>query len=229
MARLFDNASSQYLSVSGSCGLTSGPFSFAAWFYPDEYAASVIMSLEGHPLYNQNSLYQTSANPFKVGVYYLGEGGTGRDVQTPNTGTTNAWHHAVGCFSTASRDVYLDGGTAGQDSTSDAPNPDFGTPTTDIGRRNDGDPLYFSGRIAEVGIWNVVLDATDITNLYTNKYCPLLVKPGNLVAYWKLAGTASPEPDDKNDYDLTLYNSPTQADHPPGIVYSLGVPKIWLF
>jgi len=45
---------------------------------------------------------------------------------------------------------------------------------------------------------------------------PLAVRPQSLVAYWPLYGNVSPETDIISGYDMTLYNSPTEADsHPP--------------
>lgn len=214
MARLFDDASSQYLTRSGAA-VTAPPFTMACWFYSDDALIEQVLL----------SLSDTATNTqfFRLGLrgdtagdhaeIQTRSGGTADFVETSTGYSVNTWHHACGVWtSSASRAVYLDGGGAGTSSASVTPS---GLDNTNIGatvRLNTNQ--FMSGRVAEAAIWDVALDAAEVAAL-AKGFSPLLIRPQSLVAYWPLVGNDSPELDRwKNGYDLTLTNAPTKADHP---------------
>jgi hypothetical protein len=74
---------------------------------------------------------------------------------------------------------------------------------------------YFTGRIAKVGLWNVALSGADVAALQTA--LPSAVQTASLQSYWKLCGTASPEPDaGLQDHPLAVTGT-AQDVNPPAV------------
>jgi hypothetical protein len=69
------------------------------------------------------------------------------------------------------------------------------------------------GKMAEAAMWNTALSASELGLLFAGMK-PNRVKLANLIAYWPLLGTASPETELIAGASLTLTNSPTQGTHP---------------
>lgn len=210
MARLFDDATTEYLEVASSA-VSGYPLTLAGWFYSDDAAAEqVIVSVADSA---------TSAN-YHVLVAHGGLGGdpvTARSraangtAQSSTGYSINTWHHACGVFTAADdRAAFIDGGSKGTDATSSA---DTGFDAMSIGRVGDSSPSdYFSGRIAEVGIWDVALSDAEVAVLGAG-YSPLFVRPQNLVAYWSLI--RDEDQDRVGGFDMTAFNTPTIATHAP--------------
>jgi hypothetical protein len=220
MARAFDDASSEYLQT-GTWSNLALPITIACWFYSDDLTihqrpVSVLdhtnaqydfISLQlrgneaGDPVAAQAQLVET---------FGMSKSGSGYSA--------NTWHHIVGVFaSTTSRTVYLDGVAGTEDTTSIASN---GYSRTEIGRVSEGDGTsdlqYMSGNVAEFGLWSVVLTATEIAALAAG-FWPPMIRPASLHSYSPLIGRLSPEIDRVGGNDLTLFNTPTTAAHPPVI------------
>jgi len=218
MSRLFDDGSSQYLEID-STPITDYPFSMSAWIYCDDLTLgqAILMlidksestrywgiglggDVESDPAWNRARNYGSS---------YL--------AYTSSGYSANTWHNIVGIFtSSISRDIYIDGGSKGSETTNVA----VTTPDRlSIGRIGGTSPSnYFSGRIAEVGFWSAILSAGNITSL-KNKDAPSIVDASNLKCYWPLIDD---DDDDKGGYNMTAYNSPTFTDHVPGMNYGGG-------
>lgn len=129
--------------------------------------------------------------------------------------TTNTWEHGVGVFTNAnSRTVYFNGGNS-------ATNTAFGGVTgadrTAIARMADSSPfgVGFATSIAEVGVWDRELTASEITALATG-YAPSYFKNG-LVAYYPLIGKVDPETDLKGGVNLTSTGAGVSSH--PKIIY----------
>jgi hypothetical protein len=127
------------------------------------------------------------------------------------TSTLNQWCHLCGVIeSNSSRKVYLDGTEVGSNTTSistqDAANSIL------IGARSNSGSIgnYFSGDIAEVGIWNVALTAAEIASLAKGMTCDK-VRPQSLVFYAPLVRDLI---DAKSGLALTNNNGATVANHP---------------
>lgn len=223
MARLFDDASSQYLERAAAV-VSAVPLTISAWFNSNDSAATQGIVCLGNPASGDaNAMVALYASGGDVGdpvKLLVGTGGTWTAVVTTSGYSVNTWHHACAvCASSTSRSVYIDGGSVGTDTTSKALPP---ITTTGIGELIDPTrEQFFSGNIAEVGIWDVALDAAEIAALGKG-FSPVLIRPQSLVAYWPIGGNDSPELDRwKNRYDLTLANTPTKSDH-PRIYYTTG-------
>lgn len=207
MARSF---SDNYLSID-SAVLSGVPMTMACWFNSSNATLTqYLMCLVDKDVTTQfHALFiQGSAVGDPVCAYSFA--GTGAYSTTTTGYSINTWHHACGVWSaTNSRKSYIDAGSVGENTTDLTP---VGLDRTAIGklmRSTPGGPFY--GRIAEAGIWNVVLDTSEISALARGAL-PLRVRPGSLVAYWPLWGRTSPEIDPVGKYDMTVVGA-TAADH----------------
>lgn len=227
MARLFDDASSEYAEYAGAV-VSSYPLTMACWFRTDSVTINqMLMSIV------DNSNQQT--RDAELGIFGTVGGDPlrarkdGQNGSSVGTVVANQWMHAAGVFEASQVTGYLDGtaGTPNAQVDSLAAAAD----TTSVGRRNTGAAanLYMSGRIAEAAIWNVALSAASVSAL-SGGSSPLTVRPDALVAYWPLWGTHSTEIDlhprsvDATDYDLTL-NGTTSSNGPPVVPFSK---RLWL-
>jgi len=217
MARSFDDTCHHYLGL-GATVVSGPPLTMACWFYGDD--ASVegnMMSVTSLVAQESHALSLTSAAEGQRVAASSEEDGVWHLAETTCPWTPNVWSHACGVWADDdSRHAYLDGADKG--TNSDAC--DLGW----LGRMNVGGLLYgygtptqsFSGRIAEAAIWSTALGDAEVGSLAAG-YCPLLVRPGDLVAYWPLGGVFGRYDLDrwKNGYDLIPYIVPDWADHPP--------------
>ncbi len=200
MARLFDDAQSQYLEID-QIAVGSVPISIACWCYPDavsRFAGLVVLA--DKDVANMQQILRIDNND-KINATSWDASGA-QSAVTSTTVSVNTWHHAAAVFAANNdRRAYLDGGGKGTSATSRTP---VGLDRMSIGRAGDSTPgIYMSGRIAEVGIWNAALSDDEIASLAKGA-SPLLVKPANLVAYWNLFGRSCPEPDIVGGFDMTL-------------------------
>lgn len=160
-------------------------------------------------------LYSPAASGFR---FFAGFSGTIGDwsIATPSTG---AWHHLGLTYngsSTVNNPImYLDGSSVTVTRLV-APVGTIGASTQPyiIGNRADG-LRHWNGRLAEFAVWpGTILSAGDMTALYNSgngaRADSLATQP---TAYWKLCGTASPEPNDVVGSSGTVTGTAQQA-HP---------------
>lgn len=140
---------------------------------------------------------------------YVGSSG---EVAGSTAIATGTWYQGGAAFAANnSRTLYLNGVSEGTNSTSLSGL--SGLSATVLGRLEWSSNIqYFPGLIAEAGVWSVSL-GTDEWAMLGAGVSPLLVRPQSLVAYWPLIGRASPEPDLRGGFNLTLTGT-AQADHP---------------
>lgn len=212
MARAFDDASSQYLQ-NNNVIVADDPCTFACWFRADDDTISSHLVSIANSASNAGeiSLESRGAHGDVIGFIHS-DGTVGGRASSTTSWTANTWRHAAGVLvGNSSRFAYLDGGGKGSNTTT------IGTGTytrTAIARLPRLSPAsYYSGSIAEVGIWSAALTDAEIAILALG-YSPLLVRPQSLVAYWPLIGRTSPEIDRVGGYNMTLVNAPTTAVHP---------------
>ena len=210
MARLFDDASSQYLSYA-SAVLSAVPISLACWFNTDNTAAeqeliSICRSNADH-WHSLRASGSIGGDPIRASTF---DGGWNA-AQTTTGYSANTWHHACGVWAAAdSRSAYIDGGSKHTQTSSRTPT---SLDLTYIGANefSSSPTNYMSGSIAEVGIWNVALTDAEVAIL-AKGYSPLFVRPQSLVLYIPLIRD--------NDEDLigglsfTANGSPTVSAHP---------------
>jgi len=210
MARLFDDASSEYLNNS-SAVVSAYPFTVSCWIYPDASDDQVVFSIVSKTeagrfhLVGLNTSDNAEVRTRNGGASTLGIATSG------NTVTLDAWNHILGRFISATdRRVILNGDTEATNATNSTPS---SLTDTAIGRFDGISPgNYFSGRIAEVCIWDV-----DISNSVEQAALlgvqPARIQSNNIVSYWPIWGDDDPEPDLFGSTDMTVNNSPAKAVH----------------
>ncbi len=208
MARLFDNALSQYLEIDQAI-VADYPFTLACWFNVDSAASGqTLMAITDKDVGDQiHTFFLSSDQTVRYGV----NDPAWAVAITSTTWSLDTWHHAcaVGAASN-SRSVYLDGG--GKATSMDTRDPS-GMDRFSIGRNGDSTPSsYMSGATAEVAIWDVALTDAEVAILAL-KYSPLLVRPGDLVFYMPLIRDR--DFDIVGGVSLTAFNTPTIAAHSP--------------
>ena len=216
MAYLFDDASLERL-IMASAPLTAAPMSVSAWVYPDANQNNGLFCLYDGTSDEAFALLLQSGN---TAAWFARHLAVNASASSANTATLNTWNHVVGVESASNgRSVRLNGGTAGTDSTSKIPS-GINAMLLASSISGAGD-VYLSGRLAEVGVWNVALTADEQIALSVG-YSPTMIRPGNLVAYWPMdrttfnTGAGAITLDRwRNGYSLTEVNTPAIADHPP--------------
>jgi hypothetical protein len=156
------------------------PFTFAAWIYPTDTTNGQTVFYNGDTGgtvgYYMN--YRANLTNKPVGVIHLpASGGSAEARQDPGI-TTSRWAHVAAVFtSTNSRSAYVDGA-----STTNTDSKTSVTPTKIEYGRFGSAAGYFTGAMAEAGIWNVALSADEITAL-SKGFSPLLVRPSALIHF----------------------------------------------
>lgn len=216
MAILFDDGSTEYLQY-GSPVHTTEPMTMAAWLYTDsiaieESAMGIFDTAGGSTWYALELRGQDANDP--VSAFQRGTAdGVARSSSGPSA---NTWFHGCAVFtSSTSRAAFFNGGSKGTDSTEITT---AGLDVTCIGGRRDSTPsAYWSGSIAECAIWSVALSDAEVA-LLAKGFSPLFFQPQNLVSYWPLIYLTDIN-DRIGDGNMTAYNTPVTAVHPPKIIY----------
>lgn len=201
MARLFDDAKSQYAEYAGAV-VSAAPFTIVGWCRADAIGRWQGILWIGDKDVTNEFFVLTLDNVNKVRATAQTAGGASSAITT-TTVSANTWHHVAAVYAAANdRRAYLDGGGKGTNAVNRVV---AGADRTSIGRWADSTPDgYFSGRIAEAAIYNVALTDDEIAQLATGA-SPLLVRPDALVAYWPLSGHDCPEQDLVGGFPMTLY------------------------
>jgi hypothetical protein len=214
MAILFNDSVSEYLGDGTVSGLTAEPITLAGWFYHDAAQTGCIVGLADASVADtERFLLLAGRGGGNDQVSAFAEAAT--DEALTGTYSRDVWNHGAAVFtSNSSRTAYLNGvaGTANTNNSSVT-----GIDAVAIGRSPDSTPSsYMSGRVAEVGIWDVALTTGEIEALAAG-VTPLQVRPGNLMHYWPLWGNNDPAIDLVGGVNLTWNNGPEKATHSPAI------------
>jgi hypothetical protein len=163
------DGSNEHVRANSDCGITSYPFTLAAWAETDALhavganglvglfdssAINVIYGIETVRGVNTPAIYA-----FNGGSFFSASGST----NTLNTG----WHFFVGVFeSNTLKRLYVNGRLEATLTN----NVTFNTATdvVDFGRHGDSSPTaYQDGRVANVCVWNRIVLPSEILRLYT--------------------------------------------------------------
>jgi hypothetical protein len=204
MARNF-NGTNQYLSTASSPVLNV-PMTLAFWARTSASLnnAAVAVGESGSGTHRQQVQFHTGL----IAAATVGSAGASFANSSVNA-TSNQWVHAAGVFSAAdSRLIYFDGANTGSNTVSNTTN---NANAIYIGARNaNGVGLYFTGDIAEVGIWNAALTAAEVASLAKGMTCDK-IRPQSLVFYAPLVRDLI---DAKGGLTITNNNTATVATHP---------------
>lgn len=214
MARVFDSASEQYLTIT-IVAAAFHPITMACWFkttdMDNNQALICIVDNSGGGEFFRLLLRGAEAGD---PVTAQARGGPGGDpVDTSSGYSSGVWHHACAVFvNSTERHVYIDGGSKVSD------NDNSGNPgsldRTAIGflDRADVSTGFMNGSIAEVGIWGSALTDSQV-GILADGYSPLSLLPFDLRVYLPLIR------DDDNSWgryrmEFNAINGPTIAKHP---------------
>lgn len=225
MARLF-NGSDEYLQIDSS-PVTAHPLTFCCWWYPtDDTVQSEFFFLGdkdgGTQWYALGS--RLDGADFKARLRVASAGNLHNYVwDTSGNLSENTWHHVLArCTSITDQDLFRDGVKTDGNTGKDPLPGNFDR--VSIARLGDATPSnYAAGGAAEAAIWNAALTDAEAISL-AKGYSPLFVRPQNLRAYWPLIRDG--DQDRTGDYDLTAFNTPGIASHPPQMKYP--VPQLFI-
>ena len=228
MARLFDAASLEHLGID-STPITGTPLAMSCWFNRSSIAAVGMTLVWVGDKGASRTAWWLEIQGFGAGnrleFYSALQAGQAITTTTTVAANTGQWYHACGIEASATdRRVLLDNGGKGTNSTSVIP---IGIDRINIARRGDSSPSeYFGGSIAESAIWDLSdwpgVTASDKADSFEAIALPALAQgyspmffPLGLVAYWPLI--RDEDQDRVGGYDLTAFNIPSIAAHPPVI------------
>jgi hypothetical protein len=203
------NGSTQYLSTA-SAPASGLPMTIAAWLRPTTLAGmrAVTVGVNGGTHRNQLGVY-TTANLLGIQAVSVGTNG-GFVSQTDVIASSGTLFHGCAVLtSSTSRTAYLNGTAAvtnttnvGTQDTANAVSIGSGWATT-LG-------AYYTGDIAEVGVWDVALTAAEVASLAKGFTCDR-VRLDNLVFYAPLIRDLI---DKVGGRTITNNNTATVANHP---------------
>jgi hypothetical protein len=215
MARVFAADSSTHATYDGTPPVTAAPFTVSAWARCTDSGTGIfrrVLSIGDKDVNNQKwDLIFTEF--FGRAVRWQAETSAGAAFAFRGSWSVNAWHHVCGVEAASnSRHLYLDGSIGTSDTTSRAPS---GADRISVGKPAGSSPAsveYFTGDIAEVGIWDVALTADEIASL-ARGVVPPLVRPASLVFYAPIVGRSTVVRDLVGGLSLTLSGTSASA-HP---------------
>jgi hypothetical protein len=198
--------------ASSTVEVTGTPISMACWGKTTTFGTAISISdTAGDTDYFWFLWNTTGGNPIQATVEHSGTTGSA----TSTTGwTSGVWAHGAVVFaSSTSRAAYINGGSKGTNATSVTP---AGIDATDISAlKRSSLSVFFSGSLAECGIWNVAL-TDDEVGVLAKGYAPPCVERGALVAYYPMVNDSTSLKDiaGTTTNNLTLTGGAV-ADHPP--------------
>jgi len=219
MAYGFVKASSQYLSINDTAALDiTGAITVACWakrssdLTTDQQLVAKYESSAGK--LNQRSyllLVSTSGNL----AFITTQDGTGSTVsrRDSSSSTSATFQHLCGTWSPVNYpNVYIAGTLSNGTPQGTTANTSIlsGTANLTIGAGSSGTGSFFTGDIAEIGIWNAALTADEIASLAKGMTCDK-IRPQNLVFYAPLVRDLN---DQKGGLTITNNNGATVANHP---------------
>ena len=231
MAWLFDDADSEYLERSDTCGITGYPFVLAAWVYPDAADNCGVLSFCG---LSTNYLHELRLrDPPDTDVIASSSEPIAKYAATSTSYVINTWNHVAALFvADDDRRVLLNNAGKGTNTSDSVSWAEVGAVKTQVGRAKWSSPHDFSGLIADAAGWDLSdwpgATAADKATEFERLALPALAArhsprcfPLGLVAHWELLEESGSTAYDRvGHYDLTAYNGPTPGqDHPGGLLF----------
>ncbi len=154
--------------ANGDFDMLGGPLSISIWVLTTESALSSLVTKQNTSIPNSSGEYNLDMNAAGQVRMAMGFGGGQGEARVSNTIINDGlWHHVVATYSPTEVDLYVDGvlATSGSNSIGaplvlfDSPQPlQFGIAVPDTTPHN--------GRLDDIGIWNRVLSASEVLDLF---------------------------------------------------------------
>lgn len=205
------NGTSQYL-LASPAPATGHPMTLAAWCRPTSMTGTRTVIAVGQTpaaTRHRNQIVMLSTGALRLACV----SSSTATVDTTATSTTNTWVHAAGVVtSLSSRTIYMNGASAVTNATTIAAYNTF--TEMGIGAQQGSTAStyenFWTGDLAEVGVWNVALTADEIASLGKGVTCDQ-VRPQSLVFYAPLVRNIG---DIARNIALSNVNTATVANHP---------------
>lgn len=214
MTRLFVAGLTQFLEIDAA-PIIAPPFTMSCWFRFDAVANGSMMWIGDKD--NGVNYWAINGNLFGAGdpLQFLARNAAGETITETSTGISiGVWYHALAIARASDdRSILLDAGGEGTSAVNRLP---LNADRISIGRHGDSSPgRYMSGAVAEPVVWNTVLTRQEGQKL-ADGYPAVFIRPQSRVAYWPL--TSAEDFDWQRRYDLTAFNTPGVAPHPPKVL-----------
>lgn len=218
MARSNTGSTSNWFE-NASAAVAAYPATLACWFNAANVTSTQnLISITNAGGSSYLSLVIDGNNEYSFNDQVVADAGGSGSAQahSGSTYTANTWNHACAVHASATSHLAYLNGSAGSVATV---NRTISPTKTNVGALRTTTTTFgpLNGLIGEAAVWNVALDAAEVAAL-AKGFCPLLIRPASLVAYWPLIGRYSPEIDLKGGFPLTMTGTMAQADHGP-IIY----------
>jgi hypothetical protein len=204
------NGTNQYFSTLTGDLFANFPITMACWFITSNITTNqgllnICDNATGGQGIRLNAQGAVAGDPIRI----LSVGTATGSADTTTGFTANTWTHACGVFSSAtSRTVYVNGGSPGTNTTNSS-----GTGENrlfqGVTRAASAFSNYFSGSLAEVGVWNAALTADEVLSL-ARGMSPSLIRPQNLTIYAPLVRDLI---DRKSGLTITNNGGATVSNH----------------
>ncbi len=228
MSRIFVDTSSQYLETTAGAPVSGAPLAFCGWINPTANLHHSLLSVQDKDTASDWFLIRAkhTGSGVHVANFWARSSAALPEASSTTTFLANSgWHHICGIeYAINSRAVFLDGVGKGTNTTSCTPS---GLDSISIGRVGDSSPGgYIGGGASEIAIWDLSAwpgsTGAEKGAEFERVAVPALAKgfspdnfPLGILSYWRLV--RDEDQDRVGGYDLTAYNTPSIADHPPMI------------
>jgi hypothetical protein len=199
-------------------------FTYTAWIIRDEEANDVrICSKRDYPSSGLGKVFScndiVAANSIQLAVNRNSGVNDAISTAVANTINANQWYFVAGSFdgSNAPKIFKAIPGANVAEVSYQSQAAGSGTVDNDsggsfiIGASNDSGSNPFDGRIADVRIYNIVLNVNELNSVMRGAH----VRPDALKGWWPLWGVSSPEPDWSGNGSVGNITGCAAADHPP--------------
>lgn len=215
--RVHSLTGSHYGTYSGAV-VTATPFTMACWMRPDAvgWMTAMAVGVDGSNDWRW-SIGTNAAIPGQKILAWARSATVNGIAQSTASYTTGVWQHACGVFTSAtSRTIYRNGvvGATNTDSADPASGGPNVTRIGDIALIGDG---KWSGALAHLAVWNILLTADEIAAL-ARGVLPYRVARANLIDYWPWWGHLDPEPSyGTGRHDMAITGTTLGVDGPPAV------------
>ena len=183
------NSNNDVVSITSTQNLQLSKFSVASWFKTTSNFEKIAMIVNKGGVGSDSSgnnmnygLWMSTSEQVQAG--FETSSGSDRMVTSPNSYNNGQWHHGVVTFDGSILRLYVDGVQITTLSTSSIPETTGNHPLK-IGANSRIADNLFTGSIDEVGVWNRVLNSTEITRLMNTS-----IFPSNGLVYSNSFGTS---------------------------------------
>lgn len=213
MSRLF-NGTTDRIAAGNILNITGTALTVAAWIYPGSitHQGGIVTKWGGATATSQWGLQILATGNVQA---LIGDATGSEAAAGATTLSLSTWYHvALRKSGTGAGALQMLLNGVADASVSSTKSIQSTTAAVEIGRIALSNTVVFSGRIGEVGIWNVALSPTELLALAKGAL-PSAIRRSALQGYPPILGVDSPEPDYSGSRAAWTLTGTTRAPHPP--------------